>query len=280
MNFDIKEFLTASMILFAIIDIIGNIPLILIIREKFKIIESEKASIISLIIMITFLFLGEIILSLLGVGINEFAVAGSIIVLFIAFEMILGIRLFKDQNPKTASIIPIAFPLIAGPGTLTTLISIRSEYDKINIILAIIGSTIFYILIMLAAGMASPWQETVKYNLPTAAAFKSSFDSSWMVKVVLFSGVIGLLTSWNGFFIACTRVLFALGRGHIIDKRFSSTHKEYGTPVNAIVFSGILTALAACLGRGALIALVDVGSFCIAVAFLGVSLSFLKLRMK
>ena len=146
------------------------------------------------------------------------------------------------------------------------------------IILAIIGSTIFYILIMLAAGMASPWQETVKYDLPTAAAFKSSFDSTLMVKVVLFSGVIGLLTSWNGFFIAGTRVLFALGRGHIIDKRFSSTHAKYGTPVNAILFSGALTALAACLGRGALIALVDVGSFCIAVAFLGVSLSLLKLR--
>tara|TARA_B100000131_G_scaffold305725_1_gene332006 strand:+ start:86 stop:661 length:576 start_codon:yes stop_codon:yes gene_type:complete len=148
MNFDIKEFLTASMILFAIIDVIGNIPLILIIREKFKIIESEKASIISLIIMITFLFLGELILSLLGVGINEFAVAGSIIVLFIAFEMILGVRLFKDQNPKTASIIPIAFPLIAGPGTLTTLISIRSEYDKINIILAIIVNMILVYFVL------------------------------------------------------------------------------------------------------------------------------------
>ena len=148
MNFDTKEFLTASMILFAIIDVIGNIPLILIIREKFKIIESEKASIISLIIMITFLFLGELILNLLGVGINEFAVAGSIIVLFIAFEMILGVRLFKDQNPKTASIIPIAFPLIAGPGTLTTLISIRSEYDKINIILAIIVNMILVYFVL------------------------------------------------------------------------------------------------------------------------------------
>ena len=88
--------------------------------------------------MIIFLYLGEAILRLLGVDINSFAVAGSIIILFLATEMILGIRLYKDDNPKTASVVPIAFPLIAGPGTLTTLISIKSEYDNINIILAII----------------------------------------------------------------------------------------------------------------------------------------------
>ena len=99
-----------------------------------------------------------------------------------------------------------------------------------------------------------------------------------MVKLVLSAGAIGLLTSWNGFFIAGTRVLFALGRGHIIDGRFGNTHDTFGTPSNAIIFSGIVTAIAACLGRGALIALVDVGSFCIAVAFLGVSLSLLQLR--
>ena len=88
--------------------------------------------------MIIFLYLGEAILRLLGVDINSFAVAGSIIILFLATEMILGVRLYKDDNPKTASVVPIAFPLIAGPGTLTTLISIKSEYDNINIILAII----------------------------------------------------------------------------------------------------------------------------------------------
>lgn len=148
MDFDFKEFVSASMILFAIIDVVGNIPLILILREKYKIIESEKASIISLGIMIIFLYLGEIILNLLGVGINSFAVAGSIIILFIALEMILGISLFRDKNPKTASIVPIAFPLIAGPGTLTTLISIRSEYEKINIILAIIINMILVYMVL------------------------------------------------------------------------------------------------------------------------------------
>jgi multiple antibiotic resistance protein len=148
MNINIKEFFSASMILFAVIDVIGNIPLILVLREKYKIIESEKASIISLGIMILFLYLGEVILNLLGVDINSFAVAGSIIILFIATEMILGINLYKDKNPKTASIVPIAFPLIAGPGTLTTLISLRSEYEKINIILAIIINMIIVYMVL------------------------------------------------------------------------------------------------------------------------------------
>ena len=148
MNIDFKEFISATMILFAVIDVIGNIPLILVLRQKFKIIESEKASIISLTIMILFLYLGELLLNLLGVDIHSFAIAGSIIILFIAIEMILGIRIYRDDNPKTASIVPIAFPLIAGPGTLTTLISIKSEFDDINIILAIIINMILVYIVL------------------------------------------------------------------------------------------------------------------------------------
>ena len=148
MNFDVKEFISSTMILFAIIDVVGNIPLIIILREKYKVIESEKASLVSLIIMIVFLFVGEIILNLLGVDINSFAVAGSIIILFLAAEMILGVKLYKDSNPKTASIVPIAFPVIAGPGTLTTLISIKSEYNDMNIILAIILNMILVYIVL------------------------------------------------------------------------------------------------------------------------------------
>ena len=148
MNFDIKEFISSTMILFAIIDVVGNIPLIVLLREKYKVIESEKASLVSLIIMIVFLFVGEILLNLLGVDINSFAVAGSIIILFLAAEMILGVKLYKDSNPKTASIVPIAFPLIAGPGTLTTLISIKSEYNDVNIILAIILNMILVYIVL------------------------------------------------------------------------------------------------------------------------------------
>ena len=136
------------MILFAIIDVFGNIPLIVLLREKFKVIESGKATLVSLIIMVTFLYVGEIILQLLGVDINSFAVAGSIIILFLATEMILGIKLYKDNNPKTASIVPIAFPLIAGPGTLTTLISIKSEFNDLNIILAIIVNMILVYIVL------------------------------------------------------------------------------------------------------------------------------------
>ena len=148
MYFDIKEFISATMILFAIIDLVGNIPLIVLLREKFKVIESGKATLVSLIIMVTFLYVGEIILQLLGVDINSFAVAGSIIILFLATEMILGIKLYKDNNPKTASIVPIAFPLIAGPGTLTTLISIKSEFNDLNIILAIIVNMILVYIVL------------------------------------------------------------------------------------------------------------------------------------
>tara|TARA_Y100000768_G_scaffold227389_1_gene171685 strand:- start:2345 stop:2920 length:576 start_codon:yes stop_codon:yes gene_type:complete len=148
MNFDLKEFISSTMILFAIIDIVGNIPLIVLLREKYKVIESEKASLVSLVIMIVFLFVGEVLLNLLGVDINSFAVAGSIIILFLAAEMILGVKLYKDSNPKTASIVPIAFPLIAGPGTLTTLISIKSEYNDINIILAIILNMILVYIVL------------------------------------------------------------------------------------------------------------------------------------
>ena len=148
MYFDIKEFISSTMILFAIIDVVGNIPLIVLLREKYKVIESEKASFVSLIIMIVFLFVGEVLLNLLGVDINSFAVAGSIIILFLAAEMILGVKLYKDSNPKTASIVPIAFPLIAGPGTLTTLISIKSEYNDINIILAIVLNMILVYIVL------------------------------------------------------------------------------------------------------------------------------------
>ena len=148
MYFDIKEFISATMILFAIIDVVGNIPLIVLLREKFKVIESGKATLVSLVIMVTFLYVGEIILQLLGVDINSFAVAGSIIILFLATEMILGIKLYKDNNPKTASIVPIAFPLIAGPGTLTTLISIKSEFNDLNIILAIIINMILVYIVL------------------------------------------------------------------------------------------------------------------------------------
>ena len=146
------------------------------------------------------------------------------------------------------------------------------------VVLAIVGATLFYVLIILGAGMAGPWQGLVGAPLPTAEAFQAAFESDSLVRVVLVAGLIGLLTSWNWFFLAGSRVLFSLGRGHIVHASFGETHTRHGTPAAAVLFSGVVTFLAACLGRGAILAFVDVGSFCIALAFLGVALSLIKLR--
>ena len=138
MGFDLKEIFTATMILFAVIDIIGSIPIIIDLRTKVGHIQSEKASIVSAVIMIAFLFVGETILTLIGIDINSFAVAGAFVLFFLALEMILGIKLYRDENLESSSIVPIAFPLIAGAGTMTTILSIRAEFETINIIIAIV----------------------------------------------------------------------------------------------------------------------------------------------
>ena len=126
------------MVLFAVIDIIGSVPIIIDLRQKVGHIKSEKASIVAMVLMIAFLFLGESILNVIGIDVSSFAIAGSFVLFFLALEMILGIKLYKDDIPATASIVPIAFPLIAGAGTMTSLLSLRSEYDVQNIIVAII----------------------------------------------------------------------------------------------------------------------------------------------
>lgn len=142
MEFDWREILTVGMVLFAVIDIVGTIPIIVDIRTKVGHIQSEKAAVASGIIMITFLFVGEEILKFMGVDVRSFAVAGSFILFFLALEMILGITLYKDEEPSTASIVPLAFPLIAGAGTMTTLLSLRAHYQTINIIIAILVNII------------------------------------------------------------------------------------------------------------------------------------------
>ena len=151
MNFNFKEIFTAFMILFAVIDIVGNIPIIIDLRKKFGSIQSEKASLIAGFIMIIFLFLGQSLLSLIGIDVNSFAVAGSFILFFIALEMILGITLYKDNEnaePITAIVFPLAFPLIAGPGSLTTLLSLRSEFYIENIITAVLLNVVFIYLVL------------------------------------------------------------------------------------------------------------------------------------
>ncbi|MFQ3350791.1 MAG: multiple antibiotic resistance protein [Candidatus Marivariicella framensis] len=155
MNFDSKEIFTASLVLFAVINMIGNIPIIISLREKVGHIQSEKASIVAGVIMIGFLFVGKNILNLIGIDVNSFAVAGSLIIFFIALEMIMGISIYKNDVPETASIVPIAFPIIAGPGSLTTLLSLRAEFELINIIMAVICNIIVVYLILKSTNLMS-----------------------------------------------------------------------------------------------------------------------------
>jgi multiple antibiotic resistance protein len=147
-----KDVFTIGMILFAVIDIVGSIPIIVDLRRKMGHIQSEKATIVAAIIMIAFLFVGDEILKLIGIDANSFAVAGSFVLFFLALEMILGIRLYKEDNPSTASIVPIAFPLIAGAGTMTTILSLRAVYANINIIIAIIINVIVVYGVLKSSG--------------------------------------------------------------------------------------------------------------------------------
>lgn len=146
--FDFKEIFTAGMILFAVIDIVGSIPIIVDLRRKVGHIQSEKASIVAAILMVVFLFVGETILTLIGIDVNSFAVAGAFIIFFLAIEMILGIQLYRDDAPETAAIVPLAFPLIAGAGTMTSLLSLKSEFATPNIIAAIIFNIIIVYVVL------------------------------------------------------------------------------------------------------------------------------------
>ena len=151
MNFNFKEIFTAFMVLFAVIDIVGNIPIIIDLRKKVGHIQSEKASLIAGIIMIVFLFLGKSLLELIGIDVYSFAVAGSFILFFIALEMILGITLYKDDEDSesiTATVFPLAFPLIAGPGSLTTLLSLRAEFHTENIIIAVLCNVLVIYVVL------------------------------------------------------------------------------------------------------------------------------------
>ncbi len=148
MNLNLREIASATMILFAVIDIVGSVPIVIDLRNKVGHIQSEKASVVAAFIMIAFLFIGEEILKLIGIDVNSFAVAGSFVLFFLAIEMILGVTLYKDEAPQTAAVVPLAFPLIAGAGTMTSLLSLRAEYEVINIIVAIILNIIFVYLVL------------------------------------------------------------------------------------------------------------------------------------
>jgi multiple antibiotic resistance protein len=152
LEFDLREVATVGMVLFAVIDIVGSIPIIINLRTKHGHIESEKASLVAGLIMIVFLFIGEEFLSLIGIDVHSFAVAGSFVLFFLALEMILGIHLYRDEEANSASIVPIAFPLIAGAGTMTTLLSLRSQFHTINIVIGILLNIILVYIVLKSSG--------------------------------------------------------------------------------------------------------------------------------
>lgn len=154
-DFSWKEMFTATMVLFAVIDIIGSIPVIVSLKQKFGHIQAEKASIVAGVLLISFLFIGDKILQFIGVDVNSFAIAGAFVIFIIAVEMILGIEIHKNSEASSASIVPIAFPIIAGAGALTTTLSLRAEYHDINIIAGVILNTLFVYIVLKSAN----WME-------------------------------------------------------------------------------------------------------------------------
>jgi len=160
--FNLQEFISAFVILFAIIDVTGSIPIFIRMRCCGKTINPEKCSIASFFIFLCFLYVGEAILSLFHIDISSFAIAGSLIIFVIAAEMILDIEIFKTapNSPNDATYVPVAFPLIAGAGALTTLLSIRSQYATINIILAVIINIIIVYIVLKLTDRISKFLKT------------------------------------------------------------------------------------------------------------------------
>lgn len=150
MHFDLVEIFSAFIVLFAVIDILGSIPIIIDLKNKSGEINAIQATLVAFVILVAFLFVGEALLGLFGVDISSFAVAGSFVLLFLALEMILGRDIFKYDMPGGASIVPIAFPLIAGAGSFTTILAIRAEYETINIILALFLNIVVVFVVLKA----------------------------------------------------------------------------------------------------------------------------------
>ena len=149
MNFSFLQITSAFMVLFAIIDILGSIPIILNIKRKGQSVYASRASIVALIILVFFLFSGEAVLRLFNVDIQSFAVAGALIIFIFSLEMILDVEIFRNHGPEGgSSIVPIAFPLIAGPGSFTTLLALRAEYATENIIIALVLNMIFVFFVL------------------------------------------------------------------------------------------------------------------------------------
>jgi multiple antibiotic resistance protein len=149
MPINIKELVTVSFTLFAVIDIIGSVPVLISLKSKMGGIREVRATLISGVLMILFLFTGEPLLNLLGLDVRSFAVGGSIVIFIIGLEMVLGVEFFKsEKDMRAATVVPIAFPLIAGSGTLTTIISLKANYNQSVVLLAIVVNLVFVFIVL------------------------------------------------------------------------------------------------------------------------------------
>ncbi|MEI6949478.1 MarC family protein [Paraflavisolibacter sp. H34] len=149
MDIKLKEILTVGFTLFAVIDIVGAIPVLISLNKKLGGIREGRATMVSGILMILFLFIGEPFLNLLGLDVKSFAVGGSIVIFFLGMEMVLGVEFFKAETEvRAATVVPIAFPLIAGSGTLTTIISLKANYDQLTVLLAIFFNLIIVYVVL------------------------------------------------------------------------------------------------------------------------------------
>ncbi len=149
MDLSFDNFLTVTFTLFAIIDIVGSIPLLISLKEKLGGINELKATLLSGLLMLLFVFLGEELLKIFGLDVGSFAVGGSIVIFILGLEMVLGVEFFKpDADPRSGTLVPIAFPLIAGSGTLTTIISLRANYDKLTLLLGITANLIIVYVVL------------------------------------------------------------------------------------------------------------------------------------
>ena len=149
MQFNLQQFLTVSFTLFAVIDAIGSIPLLISLSAKMGGIREMRATLISGLFMIAFLYFGEGFLNLLGVTVHSFAIGGSIVIFLLGLEMVLGHEIFKgEKNAKAGTVVPIAFPVIAGAGTLTTVMSLKATFDEVNILLGILANLVLVYLVL------------------------------------------------------------------------------------------------------------------------------------
>ncbi len=153
-GFDWQQFFGAFFVLFAIIDILGSLPIVLALRKKGKIVKPFKTAFLSLIMFLIFYFVGEAFLDLFGVDTASFAVAGSLIIFIMACEMILDISIFQEtpDTPKDSSFFPLVFPLIAGAGALTTMLAIRTQFSPINLLSAVVANMVCVYLVLRLTG--------------------------------------------------------------------------------------------------------------------------------